>query len=1196
MAEFIQLVEKKPNSSVSILDTKLGLFVDNSGSTSGSIGKYGNILGIELNLLKLFVVNKKLELTLWNSVATFRKPGYFNRFVANGGTQPSSIMTNISTKESFETCDPIVFTTDGEIQSHEITNFANCIKNIIPNKTIICVLVNDSTDFEHINISVFAPFLMAKNVLICHYVDKLTILHTKGYFKEQFRNFQKYDLDTLLKLDVITNATVIPSGSLVLSETETHVITYNLDTLLLQETFDISSIRTEDWDNIIQNAKLVDKLSQLRERINVWRNDTIRKEMAILKETSEMPITKRKNELIELITKTDDSEQKKVLSSQLSGLLAEANAEEIRVMKNIHAKMSIIRSYWDVVRQTLHHYESASYSLNDMTYSSNRAARAKQVSMEDEFLTNVSIHESVPEIDCAIHLDKGPAVLWLRNPDNFELTTNDHVLNFPLDSFHDISNCLVLNPVCGLCASGYMKAIQMSVYREPINGFIPLDFKNNRHAIHAQLCKILCNGKDLPHVKMLLLSIVDDSKLVWLDSEVKKHIVQELLKHTWTTETFTEEGTKVPLLEAIKKLTNLIVINQPLNAVLRMLKFCRLNDPTVNKEKLVMLARNKFAYRIIEVLLSVLLKESSNVIGDKINHLLYDYICGIQCIDDTHPVHLPNLNQVYELIRVNDQTRNNILEFCSCLELESDQVFTDQFLSLVLFNIKNIVQHERPLTVYQNLCVRNKSFNTAMSNFDLGSKQDVVDYITNETIGRYHVLDQNIFYPPFAIYNGEFSCCSKLFFQDKPIIEHALVVSFDKFMENLRIQLDEKMRLCYGTTIPSQYSGHSRIHKIVASILETKYPVSIKPTVKMIASCLQELEKTKGLYGNIFNQRSCVCMIYAIYDFLELRRTHKNYYVDQDSMRFEHKLLAELDSCGIKIIDNIVQYDPSLLTKSQTLLKKYDLDIKQILFDVEEYMNSIDKTIEKKIIDIILPDVIEINVSSEQMNTEKWAEEQNAIVNQLSFVDKYKLEDVKYIAGMDVSFSTVDTDLAVASLVIFSYPENEIIAKVSIKCKTNIPYMAGYLAFREVPILAKLIEKTQENIPEFMPQIIIMDGNGVWHPRMCGIASHFGVITGIPCIGVAKKVLVADGITTERVNVIMHKDAPHEGDMCEIRGDSGNILGMGFNVTGTVENSIYMSLGHNITMDSAIKLIKHVTKYKVTEPVRQADLLSRSLI
>ena len=204
-------------------------------------------------------------------------------------------------------------------------------------------------------------------------------------------------------------------------------------------------------------------------------------------------------------------------------------------------------------------------------------------------------------------------------------------------------------------------------------------------------------------------------------------------------------------------------------------------------------------------------------------------------------------------------------------------------------------------------------------------------------------------------------------------------------------------------------------------------------------------------------------------------------------------------------------------------------------------------------------------------------------------------QPLRFIAGLDISFVKTN-DQAVASMVVFAYPTLEIVAKISVNCRMKIPYIAGYLAFREAPILMKLLDIQREHCPHLTPQVILLDGNGVWHPRRAGLASHFAVLSGIACFGVSKNVLVADGVTREKIDEWLSERAPNENDFFEVNGESGDVLGLAYNVTGSIKNAVFISVGHKITLPTALNIFRSVTKYRICEPIRQADLLSRAMV
>src|SRR5690606_32563675 len=131
-------------------------------------------------------------------------------------------------------------------------------------------------------------------------------------------------------------------------------------------------------------------------------------------------------------------------------------------------------------------------------------------------------------------------------------------------------------------------------------------------------------------------------------------------------------------------------------------------------------------------------------------------------------------------------------------------------------------------------------------------------------------------------------------------------------------------------------------------------------------------------------------------------------------------------------------------------------------------------------------------------------------------------------------------------LVIHRYDTMELAGVFTIKGTINIPYKAGYLAFREAPVMLELISNLRRDYPELVPQVIIVDGNGIWHPRGCGIASHFSVLAGIPCIGMTKNVLYVENIDRDYVEHVLNTE---KDTFTDIVTSSGKLIGTGYNVT-----------------------------------------------
>eukprot|EP00826_Nyctotherus_ovalis_P023643 TRINITY_DN1818_c0_g1_i4.p2 TRINITY_DN1818_c0_g1~~TRINITY_DN1818_c0_g1_i4.p2 ORF type:complete len:190 (+),score=50.72 TRINITY_DN1818_c0_g1_i4:173-742(+) len=157
----------------------------------------------------------------------------------------------------------------------------------------------------------------------------------------------------------------------------------------------------------------------------------------------------------------------------------------------------------------------------------------------------------------------------------------------------------------------------------------------------------------------------------------------------------------------------------------------------------------------------------------------------------------------------------------------------------------------------------------------------------------------------------------------------------------------------------------------------------------------------------------------------------------------------------------------------------------------------------------------------------KWENEQNSLKQKLILTDDFdwspnlsNLEGkkpLKLVGGLDMSFSKVDEELICAGLVVCEFPSMKIVYEDFQFYKIDVPYVPGFLAFRELPATQPLIEKLRKTKPELVPQVVLVDGNGILHPREFGLASHLGVVTDIPSIGVGKTVFALDGINKVRV-------------------------------------------------------------------------------
>lgn len=196
-----------------------------------------------------------------------------------------------------------------------------------------------------------------------------------------------------------------------------------------------------------------------------------------------------------------------------------------------------------------------------------------------------------------------------------------------------------------------------------------------------------------------------------------------------------------------------------------------------------------------------------------------------------------------------------------------------------------------------------------------------------------------------------------------------------------------------------------------------------------------------------------------------------------------------------------------------------------------------------------------------------------AIQNELR--DKIILQSqdmtIKTIAGADISHNK-DTDTVYAGIVVLSYPEMILKSYSLVIAHTKFPYIPGFLGFREVPSLLKAWQLLPAK-----PDVLVLDGHGIIHPRGLGIASQFGVLANTITIGCAKNMLFGTyaplGIEKLSESPIMH-----------------NSQALGYALrTKTGVKPVYISPGHKISLHDTLAVIKNcIGKYRIPEPTRYA--------
>jgi deoxyribonuclease V len=179
----------------------------------------------------------------------------------------------------------------------------------------------------------------------------------------------------------------------------------------------------------------------------------------------------------------------------------------------------------------------------------------------------------------------------------------------------------------------------------------------------------------------------------------------------------------------------------------------------------------------------------------------------------------------------------------------------------------------------------------------------------------------------------------------------------------------------------------------------------------------------------------------------------------------------------------------------------------------------------------------------------------------------------QFIAGADIS-TQKGQEMATAAVVVLNYPELKLVETRIIEDRLGFPYIPGLLSFRESPLILTACEQLT-----ITPDLILVDGQGLAHPRRLGIASHLGLLLDTPTIGCAKSRLCGTHQTPEA----------ETGSYADII-DKGELIGVALR-TRPGTSPVYVSIGHKVDLAMAIRWVLNCYRgYRIPEPLRLAHL------
>jgi deoxyribonuclease V len=177
------------------------------------------------------------------------------------------------------------------------------------------------------------------------------------------------------------------------------------------------------------------------------------------------------------------------------------------------------------------------------------------------------------------------------------------------------------------------------------------------------------------------------------------------------------------------------------------------------------------------------------------------------------------------------------------------------------------------------------------------------------------------------------------------------------------------------------------------------------------------------------------------------------------------------------------------------------------------------------------------------------------------------------IAGADVSYNKYSTRVF-AAVVVLRAADWSIVETQTVVGESHFPYVPGLLSFREAPVVLQAFAQVQSE-----PDVIMLDGQGLAHPRRFGLACHIGLCLEKPCLGCAKSLFVGKFAD-------LGAKAGSTADLV----DRGEVVGQALRTKNNV-NPVYVSAGHKIDLASAVRWSLAASQgYRIPEPTRQAHI------
>lgn len=187
-------------------------------------------------------------------------------------------------------------------------------------------------------------------------------------------------------------------------------------------------------------------------------------------------------------------------------------------------------------------------------------------------------------------------------------------------------------------------------------------------------------------------------------------------------------------------------------------------------------------------------------------------------------------------------------------------------------------------------------------------------------------------------------------------------------------------------------------------------------------------------------------------------------------------------------------------------------------------------------------------------------------------IEENRFEKIENVCGLDVSYYK---DKAIACAVVLNLEDMRVLEERVVYTEISFPYIPTLLSFRETPPILKVAKSVRSSVDLFM-----VDSNGRLHPFLLGAASHFGILIDKPTIGVAKTLLCGE---------VQPKGEEERYSFIIL---NGNVVGAAV-TTRIGAKPVFVSVGHKISLKTAIEIVLETSRIRIPEPIRLADRLSK---